>query len=538
MFTFIALIVGLLAITLLCGMRTARSPARASPVFPKRLPMLALIILIVGTLAMTQLCRMRPVRAKAAKTVLDAVLLRWTPHDPFTMRDLLNGGVAIVGRAGSGKTSGSGRKLADAIVGNRRTGGLILASAPTDLGMWQEIFARAGRQKDLILFGPGHRHQFNVIDYQVRQKADARDIAKAIICIGEALDNDDSRSGGGEGDKFWPIQVKRTLETSIEIVRQALGRVTIPEIQRFINTAALSPEQLTDPKWADSFHNQCFRRAYGRAKSGIEQHDYQLANDFWLCEWPGMNDRTRSSIQAGVLGPLHVFNQGIVRSLLSEGTTITPEIVEKGKWIFVDMPIGQHGSSGAFVLSSLKYFTQRHILRRTIRPDNNPIIIWCDEAQKVVNSADSFFLSESRKYAGCSIYLTQSMHAYFAALSGERGKNQAETLLTNFATKVFHAVGDPKTAEWASKLVGSSLQTFIGGSMQSGTDDYDALTGKLQFSSNFNQKFEPILQPNIYMHGMRTGGPANRFMVDGIVVRNGEPFSNGENWLWCTFSQK
>ena len=36
---------------------------------------------------------------------LDAVLFMWTASDPFTVRNLLNGGVAILGRAGSGKTS-------------------------------------------------------------------------------------------------------------------------------------------------------------------------------------------------------------------------------------------------------------------------------------------------------------------------------------------------------------------------------------------------------------------------------------------------
>jgi hypothetical protein len=45
----------------------------------------------------------------------DAVLFKWTNRDPFTVRDLLNGGVAIFGRAGSGKTSGSGK-----LIGNGR----------------------------------------------------------------------------------------------------------------------------------------------------------------------------------------------------------------------------------------------------------------------------------------------------------------------------------------------------------------------------------------------------------------------------------
>ena len=54
------------------------------------------------------------IRRKALKNAgqvvrdrLDAVLHRWSKDDPFTLRDLLNGGVAIFGRTGSGKTSSS-----------------------------------------------------------------------------------------------------------------------------------------------------------------------------------------------------------------------------------------------------------------------------------------------------------------------------------------------------------------------------------------------------------------------------------------------
>ena len=42
---------------------------------------------------------------------LDRPLFWWSDGDPFRVRDLLNGGALIVGRAGSGKTSGRRRKL-------------------------------------------------------------------------------------------------------------------------------------------------------------------------------------------------------------------------------------------------------------------------------------------------------------------------------------------------------------------------------------------------------------------------------------------
>ena len=53
-------------------------------------------------------------RKRRPRDVLETVLINWTRSDPFTVRDLLNGGVAIFGRSGSGKTSSSPEKIIEA----------------------------------------------------------------------------------------------------------------------------------------------------------------------------------------------------------------------------------------------------------------------------------------------------------------------------------------------------------------------------------------------------------------------------------------
>jgi hypothetical protein len=55
-------------------------------------------------------------RTLKAQHPLDKALFQWPGSDVFRVRDLLNGGVLILGRAGSGKTSSSGRTLLQAIV--------------------------------------------------------------------------------------------------------------------------------------------------------------------------------------------------------------------------------------------------------------------------------------------------------------------------------------------------------------------------------------------------------------------------------------
>lgn len=470
-----------------------------------------------------------------AATSLDTPLINLSPGDPLTVRQLLNGGVVIVGRPGSAKTTGSGATLARGIVGLPKSGGCILAAKPEDAGMWREIFTSAGREKDLVVFEPGSRCRFNVLDYEMSQGAHTRNITRAIKIMGETLHQSDGK-GGGEDGGFWEQQQERLIYNAVEILKCGTGRVTAPDLQKFIIGAALTREDLAMPAWKAGFHNQCLKAAFEKEKSSTETHDYQLAADYWLAEYPSMAEKTRSSVLAHVLGLLHVFNTGVVRELLSAGTTVSPDDMLRGKWVLVNMAPSEWGDIGNFVCAAWKYMTQRCVLRRG--GDGNVITIWMDEAQQFVNSLDAHYMAQCRSHKGCVVALTQSKHSFYAALKGRWGEHQADVLLSCFSLKVFHALGDNETAEWASGLIGRELRTFTGASIHEEEDAYGALMGKGQVTCNFHESFEAELQPNVFMHGLRTGGPENGFLCDAIVIRSGEPFANGRNWLRVTFNQK
>ena len=473
---------------------------------------------------------------RIAAGLLSQVLYWWSPRDPLTIRDLLRS-IAIFGASGSGKTSGSGYQLAKAIVRNPKIGGLILASKPEDREFWQRIFAKAGRKSDLLIFGPDSPLRFNYLDFLQRSGADTRDITQAIMVIGETLHQGEGR----QGEQFWRQQNERLIYNAVEIVRRALGKVAAPDLQRFINGAAQNPAALPTPEWQAGFHNQCLERASRNLHTSVARHDYDLVLDYWLSEYPAMADKTRSSILAGVMGILHVFNTGIVRELVSTTTNISPAVMDQGKWVLVDMPISSEGAAGAFVIGGWKYLTQRHVLKRQATEDTPVCVIWADEAQKVINSFDAAYLAECRSHRGCMVCLTQSIHSCYASIRGKGGEHETDALLTNFYHKIFHALGDDKTATYASSLIGKRLTMHYGGSM-SGHDTvsvFDELMGnKSRFSGNFSEHMEEILQTREFMQNLRTGGEANGYVVDGIAVRSGEPFSNGEAWMKVAFSQK
>ncbi len=463
--------------------------------------------------------------------LLDYVLFHWSPHDPFHIGDLLRS-IFICGASGSGKSSGSLYVLAKALAKWRKIGGLILASKPEDREFWQKIFHAAGRAKDLIIFHPQMTWRFNFIDFIHKNGGDTKDIAEAISVIGETLEQGENNYR----DKFWEKEPKRLIYNAVEIVKLAKGRVTAPDLHAFINGAAMKPEIVNTPEFKDSLHGRYLRAAYQNAKTSIERHDFGLAFNYFKDEYPAMADKMRSGILTSVLGLLHVFNSGIVRELVSTTTNVSPAVFEEGKWILADLPISSCGAAGAFILGGFKYLTQRYILNRYASEQTPATVIWCDEYQKVANSFDPAFLAECRSHRGCMVCATQSIHSLYTRIR-EAGEHGADALLTNYYHKIFHAIGDDKTAAYASSLIGRRLKTRV--NVSSGGEDnaYDAFYGPPKVTASTSQAIENILEPREFMQGLRTGGRAHGYVVDGIVIRS-EAFSTGENFLRVSFSQR
>jgi len=152
-------------------------------------------------LAISTGCNVIKATLGTVKDSLASVLLWWGEKDAFTVRDLLNGGVAIFGRTGSGKTSSSGKALANAIVRHGNSGGLILAAKPEDRSMWEGIFKAAGRSDDLLVFSPEHPLRFNFLNWELTTGGGhTRNITKCITVIGETLRSSDT--AGGENADF------------------------------------------------------------------------------------------------------------------------------------------------------------------------------------------------------------------------------------------------------------------------------------------------------------------------------------------------
>jgi hypothetical protein len=298
-----------------------------------------------------------------AAGLLDQELFRWTPQDPFRVRDLLNGGALILGRAGSGKTSSSGRTLMQAVVNHPSSGGLILAAKPEDRGDVEAVFTKARRLDDLIVFDAQGPWRCNFLGYVGRGQT--RNVVQCLMMIGETL-----RRGEGKGGKddaaFWEAQNERLLYNAVAALQAAGDEpVSAHTIQQFIMTAANAPEELGRPEWQAQYHGRVLQKGHDAPKaSSLEASDFSLCRDFWIYEYPAMDPKTRSNILAGVMGILHVYNTGQVKEMVSGHTNCSPDDILAGRWVLVNFPPSAWGAVGSFICTGWKYLTELAVLQR------------------------------------------------------------------------------------------------------------------------------------------------------------------------------
>ena len=473
-------------------------------------------------------------REKKPLSMLDCPLFHWTPKDGYRVRDLLNGGVLILGRAGSGKTSSSGMLLGRSIVSHPLSGGLILAAKPEDVAMWEAIFRIAGRRRDLIVFDPQNPWRFNFLAFVGR--GETRNTVNFLMTLRETL-----QRGKNQGDnaQFWEEQESRTLYNAVAALQAAREPVSADGIHQFIMTAASSPAELATEEWQKKYASKILEKGHNARKTPIEAHDFKLAIDYWSLEWPNMDGKTRSNVLAGVMGMLHVYSTGIVREMVSGETNVSPADILAGKWVLVNFPPSNWGAIGLLVASGWKRLVEMAVLERHAGEQSPFVTLWCDEFSVFCNKFDAEFICQARSHRGALCVLLQSVASIYAAMPGEAGKHFADALLANFSYSIIHA-SDPVTAKWCVSKLGHERKLFGSGGMapQRHENMLDELSGKSQgVSMSWSEQWHPVLDESQFMQG-RTGGPDNNYLADAIVIKSGESFSDGRNYLYATFSQK
>ena len=487
--------------------------------------------------------RRRPLHPRL-RWPLDRPLLDWAAGEPFTLDDATKG-VQVWGMTGSGKTSGSGRTLAKQYL-RHGFGGLVLCAKPGEAQAWTEYAKITGRAADLVVFSPSAPWRFNFLNYELTRPGAGAGLTENLVALFAAVADLAGRgAGGGSGrddDGYWRRSLQQLLRNAIDLLVVATGRVSVPDLYRLVVSAPTAPDQPADPGWRGrSFCWQCLARGEDAAKPGYRSHDFQVAADYWLLEFPALSDKTRSVIVSTFTSMADVLNRGVLRELFCTETTVTPDDCLAGKVVVVDLPVKEYADVGLFAAAVWKHQFQRAVERRPAAdPDPRPVFLYADEAHLFTGPTDALFQTTARSARCCTVYLTQTLNNYLAAYTGPAGRADALSLLGNLTTHVVHCLGDSDTATFVADLIGRSRQLFM--SQSSAGQPYDPIDDLLgrptaQATAGFGEQLDFEVQPADLMRQKCGGAPA--YTVGGLVWRGGRPFgSTGRPYLWTAFDQR
>ncbi|MDX2199509.1 MAG: TraM recognition domain-containing protein [Phycisphaerae bacterium] len=474
---------------------------------------------------------------------LDQPLLMLSPQDAWTIRDALEGTIGL-GATGSGKTSGSGCPIALAML-RAGFGGTVLTAKRGERELWESYCRATGRLGDLRVIGDG-KLCFNFLNYEAKRPGAGGGISENIVNIFstvlEAADRTKSGGGGQEDQGFWRRSMRQLVRNCVDLLLLAGVEVSIPSLYRVVISAPQNREQAAAAAWREkSLCFQCLQKAESRAQNPTQQRDFDLVADYFLFEFANLSEKTRSVVVSSFTSLIDVLNRGLLRELFSTTTNITPDVVEEGKIVVIDLPVKEFAEIGVLAQVLWKYMFQRAIERRDVKKSPRPVFLMADEAQYFITSYDQQFQTTCRAARVATVLLSQNVSNFYAALGhGDAGRAEADSLFGNLNTRIFHANGDPITNEWASSLIGRSRQLMSNGGNSQSRDWWTAMTGlgdPGQCSAGFSEIFEYEVQPAVFTR-LRTGGPANGGIVDAIVVRNGKVFrQTGKVWLPVMFRQ-
>lgn len=494
--------------------------------------------------------------ARAGKTPhhwdLSASLLELSPYDTWTIGHSVEGLLSL-GRSGGGKTSGSGVAAANAML-LAGYGGLVLVAKGDEIRHWDALCRATGRSEDLIVVHPGGPWTFNPVDHELRLKGDAASVGRAERVVGmysailDLIDRSGSAagtSGGGrDSEAFWRQATTRMVRIFVELLILAMDQVRITDLYQAVLSAPRSIDEARSEAWKESLCYRLLRQADDKPKSPAQKHDFGLVIDYITREWPMTPEKTRGSILAMFTAMSDCLQRGVLHELFGQGSTFTPEACEEGRIIIVALPAKEFGLLGIVANVLMKFAFQRCIERRTnVGPETRPVFLYADEAQLFVTGTDAMYQATCRSAKAATVYLSQNLSNFYLSMgSGDKGRAEADSLLANLNTRIFHANGCAVTNEWAATQIGRTKQLFMNMGRSTGDQDwFSNVTGmghQSQNSSGMSEQMDFEVQPSAFTT-LRTGGPAHGGLIDAIVYQSGRRFNaTGRTWLPVTFRQR
>ncbi|SFF14954.1 type IV secretory system conjugative DNA transfer family protein [Spirosoma endophyticum] len=479
-------------------------------------------------------------------------------QDQWTIRHAVSG-VAVFGGTSSGKSTGSGKLLAINYL-SAGMGGLILTVKPTEVDLWRSYCAMTGRTKDLIVIEPKALNRFNIIDHiSCLESGELAATDNIVEIMTEVIQAGQTQHSGTGDSGFWLEQTQLLLTNSIDLCKLAYQRVSIQSIYAIIQTIPKGEDTAQDPDNRKKAFHKAFEAARVSVSRQIDEwaatltqiETEQLQDDeayesalldaipdarllkfvdgYFIDEFIPLSEKTRSIVQISVSGLMFRLLREPFYSLFCRyPSTVTPEDCYEGKIVVINLPLKRYHKAGRDIQMIAKTLFFRAWEKRDVTLHPRPCFMWVDEAQLLLVESDAEFLTTARSSRIATVFLTQSLSNFYAAMGGQKAEYRVRSLCGNFGTKIFHANTDEATNEYSSKLIGDAFFE----------DQSESVTVAQNFSQTRGRslKLERVVRPEQFVR-LQTGGPKNNMRVEGYMHRQGECFANGHNHIKMSFNQ-
>jgi hypothetical protein len=462
----------------------------------------------------------------------------WTLKNAFE-------GILILGRTGSGKTTGSGSTFAEAFL-RAGFGGLVLTVKAGEADYWRRLCAWCGREDDLVVVERGGNWKLNLLAYEAQHPGRGGALSENLTTFCRNLLAILSRSkGASTNEQFWESAGDQLLNATFDLFLLAGGGITFDRLADFVAAAPTDKVPKTEEDWLKvPTFGGVYREAKQAAVSPEDKRIFGRASQYWLTIYPGLSSKTRTSVTLGVYAMFDTFRGRDMPALISSETNLAPESIMGGKIVVLDLPLKELQHAGLMVQSAWKYLFQVALERqkRSNIPACRPVFLWEDEGQHFFSQHDHHFQNTARSARVCRVILTQNLHSFIKEF-GRDGESATMTVFGNLNTKVFHNNSDTATNRWAAEQFGKVINQRLSisqGSEPQSKSFLDALRQSFdppdRTSVSSAEHWEDAVRPEEF-NDLRTGGPEYNFMVDAYITWMGLTAEDGNHFLKISFQQ-
>lgn len=401
-----------------------------------------------GVLALWQCyCAVTAPRGWKRRVVLRFGGFRWTADD-FCR------GWLITGQIGTGKTAAAVNSMLWQLTKNRPDWGGVCVD---DKGLyWEtlsEMLRHFGREKDLILLqvrpqnAPAEwkpAHTFNFLDNpHLPYSAKAKIICDVAASLGQRTEQ-----------SFFRLQAQVQMEWAFQVLAKSGFEVTLHRAYDLF-----SGEELLE----EAFKHLLEKRDAGDHEAAALLNHYREN----IVKQP---PEQLGGVKTTVLNYLKYFTDPSIAEVFCPWEPgFNFDEIDRGKKVCVSLP-QSYQIERRYINTLLKLTFYMHALRRFDKPaeerkHDNLLVLWADEAQKIVTAADDSMSDYNvvdviREARATVVAATQSYTSLIPPMGDER---KTKVFVANMANRVTFCAADEDSAKFAADTLGqrkSKRRTF------------------------------------------------------------------------------